>query len=310
MTIEDIATVLGDLSEGRARDPYDIGLYRDEVQLLNKAVAVDVSSINEMIITQDIAVDIYDVIAAPPWRNSIFVFQNHTGNVVAVHSIVTSSPGNDPEDPTTDDGLWWDQDSQYQPKNVEHSIDWDEVRWVLSGVVWVGGRSQEDRGRLPTSGPHMMWTLPLGADGRAQDIRWTNCDVTGKVSNELWNGTLAVWLYSLNFLNCANVHAAVPERPRAERRRVERASRGVEIHELVVTPKGRKPSARHAQPLVRSDLPAHSVRGHFSEYGVNGKGLLFGKHSGRFWVPQHVRGSIEHGEIEQRFTLLREKEIT
>lgn len=42
----------------------------------------------------------------------------------------------------------------------------------------------------------------------------------------------------------------------------------------------------------------HICRGHFAEYGDEyGKGKLFGKYEGRFWMPAHVRGSAESGEV-------------
>ena len=51
-------------------------------------------------------------------------------------------------------------------------------------------------------------------------------------------------------------------------------------------------------------MPLTSVRGHFREYGdAYGKGLLFGKHEGRFFIPSFARGELEHGLSVQRFTL-------
>lgn len=41
----------------------------------------------------------------------------------------------------------------------------------------------------------------------------------------------------------------------------------------------------------------HICRGHFASYGIDGKGLLFGKHSGRYWIPMHTRGSAEEGVV-------------
>ena len=41
----------------------------------------------------------------------------------------------------------------------------------------------------------------------------------------------------------------------------------------------------------------HICRGHFATYGQDGKGLLFGKHAGRYWIPMHVRGKAEQGVI-------------
>lgn len=56
-------------------------------------------------------------------------------------------------------------------------------------------------------------------------------------------------------------------------------------------------SARSAGPSSGShrDLPLHIVRGHFSRYTEERP--LFGKYSGLFWVPAHVRGSADVGVI-------------
>lgn len=39
----------------------------------------------------------------------------------------------------------------------------------------------------------------------------------------------------------------------------------------------------------------HICRGHFAEYGPEAP--LFGKHTGQFWVPQHVRGTEKAGRV-------------
>jgi hypothetical protein len=41
------------------------------------------------------------------------------------------------------------------------------------------------------------------------------------------------------------------------------------------------------------DAPLTSVRGHFARYGVEGRGLLFGKYAGKFWIPAHARDAGE-----------------
>lgn len=48
----------------------------------------------------------------------------------------------------------------------------------------------------------------------------------------------------------------------------------------------------------------HICRGHFAEYGPDfGKGKLFGKHEGRFWIPQHMKGSSEQGIIHKDYSV-------
>lgn len=41
----------------------------------------------------------------------------------------------------------------------------------------------------------------------------------------------------------------------------------------------------------------HICRGHFKTYGRDGKGLLFGKHTGTVWIPMHTRGNMEEGVV-------------
>lgn len=53
---------------------------------------------------------------------------------------------------------------------------------------------------------------------------------------------------------------------------------------------------------------AHQVRGHFRVYGQAGRGLLFGKYEKTVWVPSHVRGDKEQGEIEKGYEIKPEKE--
>ena len=46
----------------------------------------------------------------------------------------------------------------------------------------------------------------------------------------------------------------------------------------------------------------HICRGHFATYGgESGKGKLFGKHEGTFWIPQHVKGSQEKGTVKPTY---------
>ena len=47
----------------------------------------------------------------------------------------------------------------------------------------------------------------------------------------------------------------------------------------------------------------HKVRGHFRRYGSGGRGKLFGRISGRFWVPAHVRGAADNGVIVTDYEL-------
>jgi hypothetical protein len=115
-----------------------------------------------------------------------------------------------------------------------------------------------------------------------------------------------VVLGDLNFLSCRNVDVAEPVRPRPERRRIART--GTRIHEIIVRPAGSSTRSRGNTGIPVGAVPLTSVRGHFAHYGPDyGKGLLFGRHAGRFWIPAHIRGTAEVGEDIHTYRLQPER---
>lgn len=70
-------------------------------------------------------------------------------------------------------------------------------------------------------------------------------------------------------------------------------------HTLVVRPPGAK-SDTPSQDI--GIMPRHVCRGHFSEYGPEfGKGLLFGRYAGRFYIPPHLKGDKKNGVVEKDY---------
>jgi hypothetical protein len=180
-------------------------------------------------------------------------------------------------------------------------VDWERVRWRLDTFVWIGGVSDTlgpSRIPVPTAGPAHLWRIAIYEDGEPADINWVN--LLDKDPSE-WDMALTVVLESLNFMACRNVVIVEPQRPRAERRRLART--GVGVHTINVVLVGR--SYRSSREGSGLGAPLTSVRGHFSTYGPEyGKGLLFGRLAGRFWIPQHARGSRDHGETEAQYRLV------
>lgn len=72
-------------------------------------------------------------------------------------------------------------------------------------------------------------------------------------------------------------------------------------HTLVVRP----PGARHDSPGQDIGIMSrHVCRGHFAEYGDQfGKGLLFGRYSGRFYVPPCLKGDKKNGIVEKDYAI-------
>ena len=107
--------------------------------------------------------------------------------------------------------------------------------------------------------------------------------------------------YAIDFLNCVNVVLVEPERSRAATRRIIRT--GLRITEINVRSIAESVNGANG-PSSSTGVPLTSVRGHHAEYGpAYDKGLLFGKYEGRFWIPQHARGSADQGEVRHRYVI-------
>lgn len=83
--------------------------------------------------------------------------------------------------------------------------------------------------------------------------------------------------------------------------------RGVEWHEVVIMKK-RHPVMRKifaaGDTQVRAISREHLRRGHWAHYGPKyGKGLLFGKFAGRFWLQPSIVGDSEEGKIVKGYAL-------
>jgi hypothetical protein len=185
----------------------------------------------------------------------------------------------------------------------EDIVEWDRVKWITHVFVYVGGSgrsfSTDERGSFPTSGPMHLWRFAIYENGEPGDLNWVQLNPSYPM--ERWDMAHLVVLGSLNFLNCKNVELVEPQRSRAEQRRIERT--GVRVQTINVFGIGKRSTAEGGKG--NGSLPLASVRGHFASYGEeHGRGLLFGKYSGRFWIPQHARGEKTVGETEQTFRLV------
>jgi hypothetical protein len=272
MTAEAIATVVADLRAGRVRclDPE-----LPQVDLAGDAPIVDATGIYEALVGRDAPVAMYEdhPCIAPPWDQAAICYVNGHGNVIVMVSTVLAAPRWETAEPT----------------------DWERVRWQLHTLLFLGGRG--GAGPMPTTGPVHAWQFAIGHDGEPLDLHWIQ--LSPQYPTEHWDMAHLTLLGALNFLNCRNVELVEPRRPRAEARRLART--GVRVHTINVFPAGRSSRSAKTDPV---GVPLTSVRGHFARYGPEyGRGLLFGKYAGRFWIPQFARGSAEHGTTDHDYAL-------
>jgi hypothetical protein len=308
MSAEEIAAVAADLRAGRAvnalpDDPKLYGVAR--AAAVRAGTVVDATAIYESLASHPRDIYLYEdhPCIAPPWENALLCYLNEHGNVVAMALEATELRDRDPEPQ-------WKSDDLLGPSGeaVEHEVDWARVRWRLDVTVWIGGRSGDGR-FIPTHGPRHLWRLAVYDGGEPADINWLVLqapqpgDDTAVITSahNSWGMALLVLLESLNFMGCRNVALVEPQRPRPERRRLARL--GVSVHTINVFPVGR--STRSSGKPTGEGVPLTSVVGHFSHYGSQyGRGLLFGRIAGKFWIPQHARGDASLGVSEADYRLV------
>lgn len=113
--------------------------------------------------------------------------------------------------------------------------------------------------------------------------------------------------------NCRNVH--VVDGPRPERKvaakQTKKLGRPPLTYSVVkIDPfKGRRASSGGTAGGTGRSVRMHTVPGHFAHFGNccpgshEARGLAFGKLTGMFWVPQHVRGSLSEGAVVHDYVI-------
>lgn len=278
MTAEPIARVVADLRARKVRllpgSLLDGGDAATFIQRVKDPVVVDVSPVHDQIAGADKMVMLYEdhPCVAPPWPEFVFGYLNSFNNVVMLHGTADSADGKLPWEPA-------------QP------VDLARLRWVVTVVLYVGGRNGDGQS-VPTTGPLYCWQIAVYDDGAPADIRWYQLHPT--MDADQWTNAMLTAMGSLNFLNASNVAVAEPARSRPERRRLERL--GSTVHTIHVYPPGKR---RERISPPDSGVPlgegASAVRGHFRHYGEQyNKGLLFGRYAGKFWVPARVAADVDY----------------
>jgi hypothetical protein len=109
-------------------------------------------------------------------------------------------------------------------------------------------------------------------------------------------------LLALSFMNCKNVEVVRHDPPTPTPRQQRHLKKPLlRYHTLNIEPMKRvlrtEGGATESSGLKRA---LHICRGHFANYTDKG---LFGKYFGRFWVPAHVRGTIEEGIVAKDYAV-------
>lgn len=116
---------------------------------------------------------------------------------------------------------------------------------------------------------------------------------------------LGVLRHVLTFLSARNVvlDPAPSGLTRQQRRQMERQAGVIDYRVLTVRANGERHQLTHLSrsPEEPGGFPAHLVRGHFKHYTAEAP--LFGKYTGTYYWPPHVRGNIENGAVVKDYYL-------
>lgn len=141
-------------------------------------------------------------------------------------------------------------------------------------------------------------------DGRfIEEVTWGAPSDVEAVIGEAWTESvthraISTMLLTVSFLHCKNVAMvdAPPAGTRQQRRAAQRQGvRETQFKTLVIEPM--KQVLRTEGGIEQHGLKKalHICRGHFATYTEDKP--LFGKYTGTFWRPAHVRGSADVGTV-------------
>lgn len=187
----------------------------------------------------------------------------------------------------------------------------DEIEWVMIGTVlaeyhWAGQGDQ-----IVAIGSVKVWA---DGDGRCLGRSTGSLIDPGEDTDQeavegFESATILVTIPSLlaiSFMHCRNVDLLPTEPPeRLNRARVKRGKKALaRYYTLNIQPM--KEILHDEGQVEKTGLKRalHVCRGHFAHYGeAYGRGRLFGKLEGRFWMPATVKGNLKEGLVVKDYNV-------
>lgn len=177
-------------------------------------------------------------------------------------------------------------------------------KWVMVMSYWVALFQPPCLGRPAWTGAFSV----VGVDSQGSPVHWFQAGPgTFSVRKGVIEPNPAVLfspthiaLLTLSFMHCKNV--VVTKGEAVTDHRWLRRKRLPEIQYKVLELKPMRTILRSEGRMDQEGLKKalHICRGHFRTYGEDSPGL-FGKLHGRFWIPQHARGSENLGKVVKHY---------
>ena len=267
---------------------------------------------------------IHDLPPAPPSFPAMWIEWDHLplrkiglniSNVgVLVRSFDLWYEVSDPDERLNNSRLFWQEFVKTHAERryldpvspLTEPTTWN-IRWAVRTTVFLGGDNPihsligpifssdyllDDGGSYVWDKSGMLAKIALTSSGLA-DL----ADVMGVVIESV-GLTLA---FTMGFMNCRNVSLDEQLPSRHKRREAQRRNKPhpTTYYTLVIEPMRHVLRAEGGLEQHGLKKAVHICRGHFAHYSDDKP--LFGKYTGSFWRPAHVRGSLDSGEIKKDY---------
>lgn len=314
---EDVASLYDIIAANGLMAGKDVGVafLQDQTRMIEQAVRFDINNVAEYLAGQR-GIDGWGVedfpSPVPPFPNLWLEFQaSALGSAVKTES---SQPGVHQIGIhiLSVDTTAFDEQSDCIQEALEQGYAVDQIRWYVRMTVVLRPKKQRP----------FIWataTYILDEDGVVQFVRGHStptmlfeglAPVFQTLDADDWQGvtheTLRVAIYpamlALSFSNCRNVaiEEVPPMPPKLARKFEQRHGKPpVTFRVLAIDPMRevlRREGRSESTGLKRA---LHICRGHFVTY--SDERPMFGRLSGRFWVPSHTRGNLINGRIEKAY---------
>lgn len=164
------------------------------------------------------------------------------------------------------------------------------AKWVLNCSCWTAGVLDIGGAGSPSRLNYQALML-VGDKGRLL-VYSTSGDPEIKAFME---GLLVFGGLGISFMHCKNVKQVEAKEDPGERFRKQYKVPKFTYRTLCIDPMKEVLRREGQSDTTGLKRALHICRGHFSTY--SDEKPLFGKYAGTFWVPDHVRGKKEHGEV-------------
>ena len=186
--------------------------------------------------------------------------------------------------------------------NVDNNSINDDIRWLLYFSLYT--RNIQEENRLVTS----IMRIYRNTNDISKDYqlrmspgpRFNNTEENLDLLNKLLRHCLTHYRHAVSLLHCKNIELVDEPLTRQQRRSKERKART--IYKVLAIKEGDKSYRYLDHGHDGSKKALHLCRGHFRTYTENAP--LFGRVTGTFWIPAHVKGNKQYGEVVKDYKVI------